>query len=95
MCMHKNRLNELIVSQALLKGHVVRLKGGDPFVFGRGAEEMEYAALKGLETVYIPGISAALAVSGCQNIPMNQKRKFGKFLGDNRNKYENTNHQRI
>ena len=40
----QEQINELIVSQALLKGHVVRLKGGDPFVFGRGAEEMEYAA---------------------------------------------------
>ena len=83
----QEQINELIVSQALLKGHVVRLKGGDPFVFGRGAEEMEYAALKGLETVYIPGISAALAVSGCQNIPMTKRgssESFWVITGTNR-----------
>jgi len=37
----QDQINELIVSRAMSHGHVVRLKGGDPFVFGRGAEEME------------------------------------------------------
>jgi len=40
----QEQINELIVSRAKSHGHIVRLKGGDPFVFGRGAEEMEYAA---------------------------------------------------
>ncbi|MDG1743846.1 MAG: SAM-dependent methyltransferase, partial [Polaribacter sp.] len=65
----QEKINELIVSRANSKGHVVRLKGGDPFVFGRGAEEMEYAASFGIETAMVPGISSSLAVAAHQNIP--------------------------
>ena len=43
----QEQINELIVSSAKAHGHVVRLKGGDPFVFGRGSEEMEYAIAHG------------------------------------------------
>jgi uroporphyrin-III C-methyltransferase len=57
-------LNELIVQQALLHGHVVRLKGGDPFVFGRGHEEMQYAQSHGVSVSYIPGVSSAIAGAG-------------------------------
>ena len=64
------QINELIVSRGLSHGHVVRLKGGDPFVFGRGAEEMEYAASKGMEVAVVPGISSSLAVPAGQHIPV-------------------------
>jgi uroporphyrin-III C-methyltransferase len=57
-------LNDLIVEHALLHGHVVRLKGGDPFVFGRGHEEMQYAQSKGIAVAYIPGVSSAVAGAG-------------------------------
>ena len=40
----QEQINEIIVERANTHGHVVRLKGGDPFIFGRGAEEMEYAS---------------------------------------------------
>jgi uroporphyrin-III C-methyltransferase len=63
-------INELIVDSALKYGHVVRLKGGDPFVFGRGHEEIVYAQAHGLETVIIPGISSAVAVPELENIPL-------------------------
>ena len=53
----QDQINELIVSRANKFGHVVRLKGGDPFIFGRGAEELEYGAKFGLETAFVPGIS--------------------------------------
>ena len=46
----QEQINELIVVKAKEKGHVVRLKGGDPFIFGRGAEEIEYVQNFGLET---------------------------------------------
>lgn len=66
----QEQINELIVSRAKSHGHVVRLKGGDPFVFGRGAEEMEYAASNGLEVAMVPGISSALSVPAAQHIPV-------------------------
>ena len=62
-------INELIVQQAYRHGHVVRLKGGDPFVFGRGREEMLYAEAHGLATDYVPGISSAVAAAGSLGIP--------------------------
>lgn len=73
----QEQINELIVARANKFGHVVRLKGGDPFIFGRGAEELEYAAKFGLETDVIPGISSALAVPATQHIPLT-KRGFSE-----------------
>jgi uroporphyrin-III C-methyltransferase len=46
------------------------LKGGDPFIFGRGMEEIEYAKNFGLETAYIPGISSSVAAAGYAGIPL-------------------------
>ncbi len=69
----QQQINELIVNRANSHGHVVRLKGGDPFVFGRGAEEMEYAAAHGLEVAMVPGISSCLAVPASQNIPVTKR----------------------
>lgn len=69
----QEQINELIVQRAQSKGHVVRLKGGDPFVFGRGAEEMDYAAHYGIETDIVPGISSCLAVPATQNIPVTKR----------------------
>jgi uroporphyrin-III C-methyltransferase len=66
----QDEINELIVDMAYLYGHVVRLKGGDPFVFGRGGEEVEFAARQGLRTAVVPGISSALAVPASVNIPV-------------------------
>ena len=66
----QEQINELIVQRAKTKGHVVRLKGGDPFVFGRGAEEIDYVKPFGIETYVVPGISSALAVPAFQGIPL-------------------------
>jgi uroporphyrin-III C-methyltransferase len=63
-------INSIIVNLAHKHGHVVRLKGGDPFVFGRGYEEMHYAAQHGLAVAVVPGISSALAVPASMNIPL-------------------------
>lgn len=69
----QDQINELVVSQAKKKGHVVRLKGGDPFVFGRGSEEIEYAEKFGLETAVVPGISSALGVPASNGISLTQR----------------------
>lgn len=54
----QQQINQLIVDHALTGKHVVRLKGGDPFIFGRGREEIEYAEALGIECRAIPGISS-------------------------------------
>ncbi|MBC7775271.1 MAG: uroporphyrinogen-III C-methyltransferase [Phycisphaerae bacterium] len=64
----QDEINERIVAYAKCCGHVVRLKGGDPFVFGRGLEEMQFAKEHGLETAYIPGVSSAIAGAGAAGI---------------------------
>jgi uroporphyrin-III C-methyltransferase len=75
----QEQINELIVARAKTHGHVVRLKGGDPFIFGRGAEEMEFAASFGLETAMVPGISSSLAVPAYQNIPLTKRGSAESF----------------
>lgn len=66
----QEEINMLIIEYALSHGHVVRLKGGDPFVFGRAQEEIEVARQAGIEVNIIPGISSALAVPAMQMIPL-------------------------
>ena len=75
----QEQINELIVARAKTHGHVVRLKGGDPFIFGRGAEEMEFAANFGIETAMVPGISSSLAVPAYQNIPLTKRGSAESF----------------
>ncbi len=66
----QDEINELIVEFAYLYGHVVRLKGGDPFVFGRGSEEIAFAESHGVASSLVPGISSSLAVPASVNIPV-------------------------
>jgi uroporphyrin-III C-methyltransferase len=66
-------INKLMVDYALNYGHVVRLKGGDPFVFGRGYEELDHAASYSIPTEVIPGISSSIGVPGLQNIPVTHR----------------------
>ena len=66
----QQEINQLIVEYAFSHGHVVRLKGGDPFVFGRAHEEIEAAKEAGIEVEVIPGISSAIAVPASQMIPL-------------------------
>ena len=66
----QQEINTLIVDYAYSHGHVVRLKGGDPFVFGRAQEEIEAARSAGIEVEVIPGISSAIAVPASQGIPV-------------------------
>jgi uroporphyrin-III C-methyltransferase len=66
----QQEINHLIVNHALAEGHVARLKGGDPFVFGRAQEEMDAARRNGIAVELIPGISSAIAVPAAQGIPL-------------------------
>ena len=75
----QEQINELIVNRAKSNGHVVRLKGGDPFVFGRGAEEMEYVAKHGIEVAMVPGVSSCLSVPAIQNIPVTKRGSAESF----------------
>ncbi len=69
----QQEINELLVTTANEYGHVVRLKGGDPFVFGRGSEEINHIESFNIPTEIIPGISSALAVPASQGIPLTKR----------------------
>ncbi len=71
--MTQEEINQLIVQYALEFGHVVRLKGGDPFVFGRATEEIEAAKKAGIPFVVIPGITSAIAVPAAELIPVTSR----------------------
>ncbi|MCC7301796.1 MAG: uroporphyrinogen-III C-methyltransferase [Bacteroidia bacterium] len=75
----QEQINSLIVKLALEHGHVVRLKGGDPFVFGRGQEELAYAASFNIPTEYIPGISSSVGVPGIAGIPVTHRGSSESF----------------
>lgn len=75
----QEQINELIVAKAKEKGHVVRLKGGDPFIFGRGAEEIDYVRPFGIETYVVPGISSSVAVPAYQGIPLTKRGASESF----------------
>jgi len=66
----QDQINQLLVDYALTHGHVVRLKGGDPFVFGRGGEELDFVRRFGIPTASIPGISSSTGLTGLQQIPL-------------------------
>lgn len=65
----QDQINQLIVDYAQTHGHVVRLKGGDPFVFGRGGEEIDFARSHGIPTQVVPGISSSTGLTALQQIP--------------------------
>jgi len=69
----QDAINQLMIDYALNYGHVVRLKGGDPFVFGRGYEELDHAASYHIPVSVIPGISSAIGVPGLQQIPVTHR----------------------
>lgn len=69
----QEEINLLNVQYALKYGNVVRLKGGDPFVFGRGYEEIEYAQAFSIDTEVIPGISSCMAVPASEQIPVTHR----------------------
>lgn len=71
--MKQEDINRLLVARALEGKVVTRLKGGDPFVFGRGGEEAEALAENGLAFEVVPGITSAIAVPAYAGIPVTQR----------------------
>ncbi len=70
----QERINELLVEHGLAGRRVVRLKGGDNFVFGRGGEEWQACAAAGLAVRVIPGVSSAIAAPALAGVPLTHRQ---------------------
>lgn len=72
--MPQDEINALLVREALAGKEVVRLKGGDPFIFGRGGEEAEACHAAGVDVEVVPGISAAIGAAAAAQMPLTHRR---------------------
>ncbi len=75
----QDHINALLVEHALAGRRVVRLKGGDNFVFGRGGEEWQACAAAGVPVVVVPGVTSAIAVPGSVGIPVTHRNVVQGF----------------
>jgi len=75
----QEKINALLIEQARRGRIVVRLKGGDPFVFGRGAEECEALRAAGVSYEVVPGVTSAIAAPAAAGIPVTHRRHASAF----------------
>lgn len=73
--MPQDGINRLLAKMARMHRKVVRLKGGDPFIFGRGAEEACYLKSKGIDFEIVPGVTSAIAVPAYAGIPLTERTR--------------------
>lgn len=78
-CIAQSEINSVLVNYAQRGFEVVRLKGGDPFVFGRGGEEAEALADAGIAFEIVPGVSSAVAVPAYAGIPLTHRKYASSF----------------
>ena len=78
--MAQERINELLVAHARAGRRVVRLKGGDPFVFGRGMEELEACTAAGVPVEVVPGVTSAVAVPALAGVPVTHRGLTHEFV---------------
>ena len=71
--MSQEEISSLIVEKAMEDKVVVRLKGGDPFIFGRGGEEAQELARAGVDFEVVPGVTSAIAVPAYAGIPLTHR----------------------
>lgn len=69
----QDKITELIIEKAQMGGKIVRLKGGDPFIFGRGGEEAEALVEKGIQFEVVPGVSSAVVAPAYAGIPLTHR----------------------
>lgn len=80
----QEEINQILLDCAAQYNEVVRLKGGDPFVFGRGGEEAEALIVHGIDFEVVPGVTSAVAVPECAGIPVTHRgvsRSFHVITG--------------
>lgn len=71
--MPQSEINQLLFAQAQRHALVVRLKGGDPYIFGRGSEEEEYLVARGVQVVVVPGVTSATAAAASAGISLTRR----------------------
>ena len=71
---HQNSTNDLMIQYAKKKRHIVRLKGGDPTIFGRGGEEAEFLKSRDIRYEIVPGITSGIGSATYSGIPLTHRR---------------------